>query len=232
MHKPILEALKAKFTGVSEQILSRIAAKMAKTVTTSEQVQGAVDAMTLQQVIDSYADSRATEATHTAVQNYETKHGLKDGVKIPEQGAQSPSLSNTTTPPTGGAPDATQQLIQQLLDQNKKLTERLDRWDGERTTADRKKQISEIVSKLPENLRSPYGYITVDSLSEEQFNELKGKLTTEVDGLAQALNSKGAVFGRPQSTQGGSSSETLSKEQEEAIAQRNTTTVSGDKQPF
>jgi hypothetical protein len=86
MKKQILEALKAKFQGVSEAILNRIADKLAKTVTTAEQVATAVEGVTIQQVIESYGDSRATEAQQTAVHNYETKYGLKDGVKVDDGG--------------------------------------------------------------------------------------------------------------------------------------------------
>lgn len=82
MRKAILDALKAKFQGVSESVLNRIADKLCKTVTTAEQVQTAVDGVTIQQVIEGYADSRATEASQTAVHTYEQKYGLKDGAKI------------------------------------------------------------------------------------------------------------------------------------------------------
>ena len=78
MRKEILDALKAKFTGVSDAILGRIADKLAKTATTAEQVATAVEGVTFQQVLESYGDSRATEAQQTAVSNYEKKHGLKD----------------------------------------------------------------------------------------------------------------------------------------------------------
>lgn len=43
MRKEILDALKAKFTGVSDAILGRIADKLAKTATTAEQVATAVE---------------------------------------------------------------------------------------------------------------------------------------------------------------------------------------------
>ena len=67
MRKEILDALKAKFTGVSDAILGRIADKLAKTATTAEQVATAVEGVTFQQVLESYGDSRATEAQQTAV---------------------------------------------------------------------------------------------------------------------------------------------------------------------
>lgn len=60
----ILEALKAKFQGVSADILNRIAIKLSKTVTSAEQVATAVEGVTLQSVIEGYGDSRATESAH------------------------------------------------------------------------------------------------------------------------------------------------------------------------
>lgn len=43
MRKEILEALRAKFAGISDAILGRIADKLAKTATTAEQVTTAVE---------------------------------------------------------------------------------------------------------------------------------------------------------------------------------------------
>lgn len=82
MKKTILEALKAKFTGVSASVLDRIATKAANTVTKEEDVASYVEGVALQQVIDSYADGRATDAAKSAVTTYEEKHKLKDGEKI------------------------------------------------------------------------------------------------------------------------------------------------------
>jgi hypothetical protein len=77
-----LNALKARFAGVSESILNRIAEKLAKTVTKEDDVAAAVDAVTFQQVIDSESDRRATEASQTAVTNYERRHSLKEGKPV------------------------------------------------------------------------------------------------------------------------------------------------------
>ncbi|MCM1225431.1 MAG: hypothetical protein NC548_64395, partial [Lachnospiraceae bacterium] len=92
MKKELLDALKAKFPGVSDNVLDRIATKLAKTVTTAEQVKTAVERVTIQQVIESYGDSRATEASNTArenaVKDYETRYGLKDGVKTNTTGGE------------------------------------------------------------------------------------------------------------------------------------------------
>ena len=66
-YKQILEALRTQFPGVGDNILQKTAARLAKTVTTEEGVKTAVSGVTLQQVIDSYGDSRATEAQESAV---------------------------------------------------------------------------------------------------------------------------------------------------------------------
>ena len=230
MKQLILNALKTKFAGVSEQILDRVATKLVQTVTTAEQVQTAVDGVTFQQVLESYGDSRATQATQTAVHNYETKYGLKDGAKVkPEQ--QTPP-DTPPTPPTGGGTDnAVTKALAELLEQNKKLNERLDRMDADRTTATRKQQISTLIEKLPENLRKAYSRTPVDGMTDEQFQTLVGEITTEVGDITSSINQKGAVFGKPAAQNGGSTgTEQLTKEQEAAISQRDGAQKEG--QPF
>lgn len=233
MYQLILNALKAKFQGVSDAVLSRIANKLAKTVTSQEQVATSVEGVTLQQVIDSYADHRATEATQTAVQNYESKYGLKDGEKVTsvtvqQQGGQ--PTGGQPTQPTAGATE-TPEWAKQLIEQNKALTDRIAKMEGQRTTDSRKQQLSTIIAKLPEQLRKPYERITLDSLSDEQFNTLVTEVTTEVEGIANDINSKGAVFGRPTANSGGNQGNELTKEQQDAIAHRDGS-VKGEGQPF
>ena len=233
MRKAILDALKAKFQGVSDAVLSRIANKLAKTVTSQEQVATSVEGVTLQQVIDSYADHRATEAQQTAVQNYESKYGLKDGEKVTpvtvqQQGGQ--PTGGQPTQPTAGATE-TPEWAKQLIEQNKALTDRIAKMEGQRTTDSRKQQLSTIIAKLPEQLRKPYERITLDSLSDEQFNTLVTEVTTEVEGIADDINSKGAVFGRPTANSGGNQGNELTKEQQDAIAHRDGS-VKGEGQPF
>lgn len=235
MRKQILDALKAKFVGVSESILNRIADKLCKTVTTTEQVQTAVDGVTIQQVIEGYADSRATEASQTAVHTYEQKYGLKDGAKIeqPSGGGDSGQGGAPVQTPQGGGTDPVLlQTLQALQESNKKLSERLDRMDSERTTSTRKQQLSGVIAKLPESLRKAYERTPVDGMTDDQFNTLIGEVTTEVDGIVQATTQKGAIFGRPSATGGsGSQNGELSQEQQNAIAHRDNKTTS-DGQPF
>lgn len=234
MKEKILAALKAKFQGGNANVLNRIAEKLAKTVTTDEQVTTAVAGVTqeLIEVMESYGDSRATEATQTATQNYETKYGLKDGKPIAGGTEPQGVTGVTTTTEQIGGTESVPAWAQQLINDNKSLSERLNKMDGERTTATRKQQLSAVYQKLPENLRKPYERISVDTLSDDEFATLVGEVTTEVDGLVQSLGAKGAVFGRPAAHNGGTNQgDTLTKEQEAAIGIREGK-ASADGQPF
>ena len=240
MKQKIFEALKAKFPGVNANVLNRIADKLAKTVTTDEQVTTAVAGVTQEfiEVIESYGDSRATEAQQTAVRNYEQQHGLKDGKPVSGsdtgggQQQQTPTVTTTTTTPAAGGTEATPAWAQALIQQNNELKARLDRMDGDRTTATRKSQLSAIYAKLPEKLRKPYERISVDALTDEQFATLLTEVTTEVDGLAADVAAKGAIFGRPAAPHGSNNTGDgkLTAEQEAAIAKRDGAPKEG--QPF
>lgn len=218
MKKELLAALKAKFEGVNESILSRIADKLAKTTTKEEDVATAVSGVTIQQIIEGYGDSRATEAQQSAVRNYEEKYGLKDGERV-----QEPKLK----PQEETIPEWAKQLVAE----NKTLSERLGRMDIERIAAERKQKLSAVFKKLPENLRKPYERMSIDKLSDEEFTTLFGEITAEVDEIASSVKSKGAVFGRPAAHQGTDNSQELSKEEQEAIASRNVALKDGE-QPF
>ena len=228
MKKELLEALTTKFPGVSASILGRIADKLAKTVTTAEQVKTVVEGVTIQQVIESYGDSRATEASNTArenaVKDYESKYGLKDGEKT------------TTNPPTGGVPNgsATNPPTDggnEVLALLKRMEERMDRMEASKTTESRKQQLNAIIGKLPEAMRKAYERIPVDKLSEEEFNTQLSEITTEVEGFVDENAAKGGVIGKPTATGGNSTKTELTEAQKAAIAHREGIPAS-DGQPF
>lgn len=233
MNKLISDALKAKFVGVSDAILDRVATKLAQTVTTAEQVQTAVDGVTFQQVLESYGDSRATQATQTAVHNYETKYGLKDGVKVTPPEQQPPVVPPVTppvTPPAGGA-EAVPAWAQALIESNNSLKNELAQMKTDRTTETRKQQISTLIEKLPENLRKAYNRTPVDGLTDEQFTALVDEITTEVGDIQSSIQQKGAVFGKPAAQNSGNQGAELTKEQVAAISQRDGA-AQGQGQPF
>lgn len=88
MKKKLLDALKTKFSGVSEVILDRIATKKAEGVTDESQITVIVDGINFQYVLTSYGDYRANEANISSVNNYEEKYGLKDGKPVEKGGSE------------------------------------------------------------------------------------------------------------------------------------------------
>lgn len=222
MKQKLLDALKAKFPGVSDAILDRVATKLAKTVTEESQVATAVEGVTFQQVLDSYGDSRATEAQQTAVRNYETKHNLKDGKPV-----------EAPKPPEGGGGGGEEipAWAKTLIDSNKTLTERLNKMDGDRLTTTRKQRLATIIERLPETLRKGYERMSVSDLTDEQFETLVTDVTGEVDAIATEAKARGAVFGKPSAPiGGGGNGAELTDAQKKAISQR--TPAPADEQPF
>ena len=78
----ILAGLQQKFTGVDTAILTRIATKKAEGITDETKVNSIVEGISFSDVLNSYGDFRAGDASKTAVSNYEKKHNLKDGKPI------------------------------------------------------------------------------------------------------------------------------------------------------
>lgn len=220
MKKEILEALKAKFPGVSESILGRIADKLAKTATTQEQVTTAVEGVTIQQVLESYGDSRATEAQQTAISNYEKKHGLKEGQKV-EGGAPKNEPNKETTPAAGGD-DLASQITAAVKAAVKPLQDEITALKTGKVTETRRQTLDAIISKLPEDLRKPYARTPVNDLTDEEFEALTGEIQTEVEGLVTATTVRGAVFGRPAGggAQAGSKGKEATEEEASKVIER------------
>lgn len=145
MKEKILAALKTKFVGVDEAILSRIAEKKAGGVTDESQVPAIVEGVSFQDVLTSYGDYRAGDATTTAVKNYEKKHNLKDGKPV-EQGKQKEEKHVEE--------DDVPAWAQSLIDSNKALSEKLAGYEADRAKQERSAQISAKAKEygIPEKL--------------------------------------------------------------------------------
>lgn len=224
MKKELVEALTTKFEGVSASIIDRIATKLSKTVKTIEDVKTAVDGVTIQQVIESYGDSRATEAANTArenaVKDYETRHGLKDGK--PTDGGK-PNDNATEQNANGGQDDKVPAWAQALIGAVAELK-------ASKTTNDRKQQLNEVIGNVNEPLRKAYERLPLDKLTDEEFTKTLSEIKTEVEGYTDDEQARGGVFGRPSASQGNQTKE-LTKGQLEAIAHREGVVVDGE-QPF
>lgn len=231
MKEKLLEALRSKFPGKSATILSRIAEKMAKTVTTEEQVKPAIEGVTaeLVEVIESYGDSRATEASTTAVTNYEAKYGLREGKPTTPP---APTGEGNDNAPKGQADGDVPAWASALIEQVEQLKDRQNKQEAERTTTVRRQALEAIYGHLPEPLRKGYERIQLDTLSDDEFAKLSADVTAEVGEIGQAFAAKGAVFSTPSAHHGGAGAQKeLTKEQIEEINRRGGKPADGE-QPF
>lgn len=209
MEQEILDALKTRYPGVDERTLRRIAANKAKTAKADDNATTIAEGVTFQQVLDSNGDYRATEATKTAVTNYEKTHSLKDGQKV--QGGEPAIEPKTEEDPNTPA------WAKAIIESNKTLSEKLALLEGDKVTSARKGQLSRLIEKLPEELQKPYARMAIDTLSEEEFSTLTADITTEVESISSTLAAKGAVFTRPAG--GGATTEVKPADKEvEAVA--------------
>ena len=190
METKIFDALSEKYSGVKESILRRVAAKLAKTVTSEDDITTAVDGA-FTDVLEAYGDQRATDAQKTAVANYERKHNLKDGKAI-NGGEPDNEPDNTTA-------DDTPAWAKALIEANKSLKERLDAMDGEKRSQSRRSIIDGILEPLTEVQRKPYRHMRLEDLSEDDFAALQQTIKGEVDEMVNEHNARGTVFSRPAS---------------------------------
>lgn len=203
MKKEALDALKAKYPGVSEAILSRIADKIAKTAKTQEEVTAAVEGVTFQQVLESYGDSRATEAQQTAVTNYEKKHGLKDGKKVETGGEQKPGETGGAGEGdkggSAGSSDLAAQIAAAIAAEMKPLKDELAAMKGEKTANSRKAALNKVLEGAPEKIRQRYekDFARMTFNDDEDFNAWIGEITPDVEAITSDFNAKGGVVGRP-----------------------------------
>lgn len=196
MKQEILDALKLKFPGVSDAILGRIADKLCKTVKKSDDVAAAVEEVTTQTLLESYGDSRATEATQTAVSNYEKKHGLKGGEKVSGGAPQSE--------PNGGEPAAdddadTPAWAKAIMQGQKALGERLATLEGGKIADIRKQKLLEAIKDAPEKFRqrTEKSYSRMSFKDDDEFAAYLEEITKDAEDEIADAAANGAVAGRP-----------------------------------
>lgn len=210
----ILAALQTKFTGVDAKILGRIAKKYAKTATgtTEADAKTIVDGITFQQVLESHADYRATEAQKTAVANYESKHNLRDGKPI-EQLQQNQSQtqpqqeqSGQTAEQQGGqqSEEKAPAWAQQIIADNKALRERLQSIESERTQNSRLERFREAIKGAPDKVKTRYekDFARLTFKDDADFDGYLEEIAPDIAAMAASDSRKGAAVGAPFGSQG------------------------------
>lgn len=197
MKQTIIDLLKAKFEGVDESILSRIAeTKAAKSVKTEDDANAYVEGITLNQLLSSYGDIRSTEAQRSAVSNYEKKHGIKDGKKV------SVEDDHKTLDNEDNNDDDMPAWAKAMLESNKKLAEQVAVMTAEKHTAARKQRLDAIINRLPERDRRGYARTSFADLSDEDFDTLLDDINNEVEETLKDNQTTGTTFRAPFHRQG------------------------------
>ena len=197
MKKQIIDALEAKFEGVSDAILSRIADKLAKTAKSDEDVATLVEGVTFQQVLESYGDSRATEAQQSAVSNYEKKHGLKDGKKVVTE--EKPKEEEPKEGPKSEGDGLASQIAAAVAAAMKPLNDELAAMKSEKTATTRKGKLAGVLSKAPEKVRARYekDFARMTFTDDDDFNAWVEEITPDVESITNDFVSKGGIVTRP-----------------------------------
>ena len=209
----ILAALQTKFAGVDAKILGRIAKKHAKTATgtTEADAKTIVDGITFQQVLESHADYRATEAQKTAVANYESKHNLRDGKPVEAQqqqtGQKEQNQGGANTAQQGGQQQTEEKVpawAQQLMNDNKALREELQSYKTERTQNSRLERFREAIKGAPDKVKARYekDFARLTFKDDADFDSYLEEIAPDITAMAALAPRNGAAVGAPFGSQG------------------------------
>lgn len=216
MKKFILDLLKTKFEGVSEDVLEGMAAKLAKTATTEEQATTSVEGITIQKVIESYTDRRVTQSVATAVENYKKNNPQPEPQKPNDTGDNGNTQQDET--------------LKALLDKFAKLEGQMMQMNAEKVENGRRQQLNTLIEKLPKSMQSVYGHINLKEMDEEKFEAFKDSVKTDVETTLSELKANGATIQSPYQNTGHGNDE-LTEAQIALITRRSGSTEDG-KQPF
>lgn len=167
----ILAGLQQKFTGVDTAILTRIATKKAEGVTDETKVNSIIEGISFSDVLNSYGDFRAGDASKTAVTNYEKKHNLKDGKPV----------ETTTTTKTEEKTDDMATIIANAVSAAvKPLSDKLAQFETEKSQATRQEQILAKAREygIPENYAKRCA-IKDDEDLDAYFKDLKQEFAND-----------------------------------------------------
>ena len=171
MKQKFLEALKTKFVGVDAQVLDRIATKKAEGQTDENQIPTIVEGVSFQDVITSYGDFRAGDASFKAVSNYEKKHDLKDGktIEIPNP--------TPTPPPTPAADDMATIIANAVSAAVAPLSEKIAGFETKSTLEQRQSSVMAKAKEygIPESQAKRYN-IPEDVDLDEYFKDAKQEM--------------------------------------------------------
>lgn len=233
MKKKLISALATKFEGVDAKVFDRIADNILdrKTIESDDDVEAAVAEITIQDVLKSYGDARATESARTAKRNaikeYERRYKLKDGKRV----AQKDDDDDPDPDPDDDSDDKDSTgVLAAMKKMFGALEKKLDDANSEiaamklgKVTETRKAKVNELIKDLTEAERRPYSRILVDSMTDEEFNAYLDEVKADAQNIAEEKAANGASFLPPLGgkTGGGQPKEPSDAEVEEVLSKMN-----------
>ena len=176
MKVKLLAALQTKFQGVDSAILDRIATKKAEGLTDESQITSIVDGISFSDVLTSYGDFRAGDASRTSVLNYEKRHNLKDGKPI-----ENPNPNPNPNPKPEDKTDDMAAIIANAVSAAvKPLSDKLTQFETEKSQATRQEQIMAKAKEygIPENYAKRCA-IKDDEDLDTYFKDLKQEFAND-----------------------------------------------------
>lgn len=206
----ILDSLKTKFAGIDEKVLNRIAATAVKTVKNEEEAKTYVEELTLQQVIDSYADSRATAAQEKAIKSYEEKFGLKDGKPADAteepggEGGEGGNGGTTDDGKNGGEGKGGEKVpdyVKSLIGKIDALTNEVTTLKAGKVADTRKSTLEALLKDAPEKTRNTLmkNFNRMQFKDDSDFEEWIEEITPDVEEATTSQAASEGVVGRPKS---------------------------------
>ena len=202
MKKKLIDAIKAKFVGIDENTAGRLAERAIKKgdpITSDDEVASAVEAITLSDVLKSVSDFSADDATR----KYESKYGLKDGAPVKrETETPKPEEKPTEKPKEEVNPlDAIKASFAEML---KGLNGKIDALGTDiaaiktgKLTENRKAKIDAVIAPLRDSQKKAYGRISIDKMTDEDFENLLSEIQEEVNDIAAENKAAGSVINAP-----------------------------------
>lgn len=207
VNEKLLEALRAKFVGLGDDVLGLYANKVKRDGMSDEDAVASVPDLTWANLFRFYSDYRADQASKTARKNAEKDFNAKLQA-MSEQGAALQPVGETIQQPqqNPNEEDKNQQpkeaeiipaWASALLEQNKQLAARLNAFETAKTVDGRRSEVAKIIKDLNPSMRRAYERTPLDNLSEEQFQHLKNEIASEVKQIQDDGRSKATIFGKP-----------------------------------
>lgn len=192
MKKKLMDALKTKFSGVDDAILDRIATKRGEAITDEAEIPTIVEGISFQDVLTSYGDFRAGDASVKAVKNYEQKYNLKEG----KTNEQEPPAPGPETPPNPKPTDMASQIAALLDTKLNPILEKVSALESEKLNTSLASRLKEKLADVDEDYHAPF----TSGRTFKSEEEVDAFATTVIDGwkaFTEKKASEGLSFSPP-----------------------------------